>query len=273
MSFTYTADELKRSLQSDPLHGSKYSLVLKKMASLNHSFTVESLFARDFSGGHTGVRVSTGARTLPQALEWAQDGLREWAHGGIDINGNYFGLATREWAITQNGNSAKCCGSTVDFLYLFSGNCSKTLGAMMYNVKSTASKDLFDILCWAFANMWSVINPAAGAANLGAKINIDGSPGPPGLHPDYWDSLNNTHDQTHHFAFYFSVGAHIGSNIVALQPYLTVTKDIDLLGNITNAGDYNLGITSAKLGLKYSNAPGFKSAEIEAALLAPFPKD
>ena len=131
MAFTYTADELKRSLQSDPVHGSKYSFVLKKMASLNHPFTVESLFARDYSGGHNGVKVSTGAKNLPQALEWAQDGLREWAHGGIDINANYFGLTTREWAITQNSSTAKCCGSTADFLYLFSGNSSKSLGVMM----------------------------------------------------------------------------------------------------------------------------------------------
>lgn len=266
----YTADQLKQALRTDAAHGDKYKFVLAKMEKLGHKFKVEWLIGRDFSGNSAGVTVSTGADTLIEALEWAKDGLREWAHAGVDKNGNYFGLTVREWATSKKASTAVSCGSTVDFAFVFSGAASKSVGVSMYSVVSKIEKDLCDLVCWAFANMWSVLNPA-GAIGLGAKVNIEGHPGPPGLHRDYWDSLNRHHDQTHHFAFYFAVGAKVAASLEGMKAYLIVTKDWSVGGTILNAGDYYLALTSARLGAAFRKAPGLKGSAIEKALLTPSP--
>lgn len=275
MGATYTADELKRSLRMDAAHGDKYAFALNKMDSLGHTFTVENLLVSRFSGGSKGVVVSTGADTLIQAIEWAKDGMREWAAVGTEANGNYFGNTARSWADSQRASTAKACGSTLDFLFLFSGTSGPSISIKMYPALSTVVKDSCNLLTWVFANMWSVVNPA-GLLHMGAAVNIEGPKGggPPGLHKDYWDSVNGTNtDQSHHFAFYFAVGARFGSNLEALKPFLIATKDWSP-GNpstITNAGDYYLGLTAARLGSRYRASPGFHGNAIAQALLSESP--
>lgn len=270
----YTADDLKQALRKDAVHGDKYAFVLKKMDTLGHRFKVEWLIGRDFSGDSAGVTVSTGAGNLAEAVGWAKDGLREWAHDGMDKNGNYFGLTVREWAISKGASTAVSCGSTVDFAFVFSGASSKSAGVSMYALTSVIEKDLFDLVCWAFANMWSVRNPL-GASQLAAKVNIQGKEGggPPGLHRHYWDSRpDSSHtDQTHHFAFYFAVGAKVGAGLELLKPFLIVTGDWGTGGRILNAGDYYLGLTAARLGASFRQAPGLKGSAIATALLSPYP--
>lgn len=269
MGFIYTPQEIRREMESDPKHGAIFAFVLKEFDARGFSMGVQPLgIFTSWQASARGVTVDTGARDIATAARWAKNGLREWAYLGIQGTNTYFGEVARAWSKSQKASCTKCIGSTVDFLYLFSMSMadSGASGIGMYQISSSINRDLKGILLWVFVGWWDV----------GVVQGFDSTPvqtDQTDLHRDYHDSQPNHYDedQTHHFALYFYVGVKVGSDKFLLKPVLKRTHDIDDDGNITNEGDYYLGLTAARLGDDFDNRPRFVGAEITRALQQPSP--
>jgi hypothetical protein len=154
----------------------------------------------------------------------------------------------------------------------------------MYPLTSISlnSIDLFNLYCWIFNDEWQ---PIPGLNK--AKVDI---PSYTGLHPVFWDIKDfspmesffpvniprnemppkyvfNPHDQTHHFAAYFWLGAQpFGTSDPALYHALRFSGDIDMNGAVVNPGDVALGILAAKWGRHMRDHPGYIGESVEASL-------
>lgn len=148
----------------------------------------------------------------------------------------------------------------------------------MYEVSSIVSdNDLFNIYCWVFLGQWS---PPRGTT----QVNRNSARG---LNSIFWDSLGMghnesehpgrppgrgpvtdpcpLHDQTHHFAAYFYTGAHAGSNLGG-DPITLVTGDQNFRGQITNVGDYLLGLLAAQWGRRMKRHPDYIGERVARSL-------
>ncbi len=265
MAFIYTGDDLRKALASDPQHGAMWAFVVKEFDKRGFLLSVQGLgIFTSWKASATGVTVDTGASDIATAAKWAMNGLREWAYLGIKEPNTYFGEIARAWAVSQKASCTQCLGSTVDFLFLFSMEAadSGASGIGMYQISSSLERDLKGILLWVFVGWWDIPWVQGFDHTPVATDQTD-------LHPDYHDSQPGLYDQdqTHHFALYFYVGVKVGSSIWLLKPVLKRTHDIDEDGNIiTNAGDYYLGLTAARLGDDFDDRPRFIGAAITRAL-------
>jgi hypothetical protein len=269
MAFTYTPQDVRKELVSDPQHGAMFDFVLKEFDKRHFSLKVEGLgfFALKWKASASGIIIDSGAQDIRTAAAWARNGFREWAGLGIRDPNIYFAEIARAWAQSQATSCTQCLGSTVDFLFLFSSAATTAQTNRMYQISSSINRDLKGILLWVFVGWWEV----------GLSQGLDSTPvhaDQSDLHPDYHDSQPGLYDedQTHHFALYFYVGVKVGSSKVLLYPVLKRTHDIDDNGNIINAGDYYLGLTAARLGDDFDDHPRFIGAEIARALQNPSPE-
>jgi hypothetical protein len=145
MGFSYTPDDLKKWLRADPLHGPKWKFVLDKMSGLGHTLEIERLIGRDFNGTTSRAVVSTGARNQSEATQWAQDAIREWAgNGSTKFTSQYFLDIARAWAAEGpgKGHTARCLGSTLDFLTLLSSAGSNDSSFDMLPASSSVCNDV-----------------------------------------------------------------------------------------------------------------------------------
>jgi hypothetical protein len=267
--YTYTATDLRHELIRK--YGAKLDFLFSQFDKKRILFDVKaSRFIRFdgadsrrcaasswFGGDTRGVYLDEGAPDLATAADWALDALRVWAGRSKD-----FAEIGREWA--KNSPQCKCdapasIGTTIDWLYLFSGGSSSNRSSDMYPVYSHSDQiDLFNLYCWIFCNQWS---PMAGMPK--AMVNI---PSNTGLNRKYWDIGGANYDQTHHFAGYFWWGAHFGTNSILLKAALFATGEYSWTGKPTNPGDIELGIAAAKWGLSMKNHPGYIGKMVEADL-------
>ena len=269
MAFTYTPADLVTWLKADMSYDNTWPWVIDRLRNSGHKFTVEYLIGRDFDGGEKYASVSTGAKNQIEAVSWAKDAIREWAGSGIEAAGNYFPLIARDYAINGpgKGNTAKSLATTLDFLILMSKFGSTKSNNDMLETNAILGKDVPEIYCYIYANKYS---PSDKLRKTEAKVNIEGPKGggPPGLDPQYWDSVNGTHtDQTHHFAAYFCFGASHGFHKGELHTALSATDDWSIVHQkVTNQGDYDLGFVGAKWGASFKSKPRYIGSEVETAL-------
>ena len=272
MAITYTADDLKLWLKSDPQFSLYWRFVLDGMARLGHSLEVEYLIGRDFDGTIDHAYVSTGANSQSEAKQWAEDAIREWAGLGATSTSTYFTKLVRNWAMNGpgKGHTAKCIGTTLDFLTLLSAAGSKSSTFDMLSCSSAHKFDVPGTFCWVFADRYSPIDPSE-TTHPGVNIGGPASSkiGPPGLAEKYWDSFpgNEWTDQTHHFAGYFSFGANWGTATSVVHTALAATSDWSIREQkITNQGDYDLGFLAANWGSSWASKPRFIGKEVEKDL-------
>jgi hypothetical protein len=266
---TYTATDLRRELIRK--HGGKLYFLFSQFDKKGILFEVKAphfvrfdgansrrcAISSRFDGDTEGAYVDEGAPDLATATDWALDALRIWAGCSKD-----FAEIGREWA----KNSPECkyhmpafIGTTIDWLYLFSGDSSPSRPSDMYPVYSHSDQiDLFNLYCWIFFNRWS---PLAGMPK--AMVNI---PSNTGLNRKYWDIGGADYDQTHHFAGYFWWGAHFGTNSILLKAALFATGEYSWTGKPINPGDIELGIAAAKWGSYMKYNPGYIGKMVEADL-------
>ena len=167
--YTYTATDLRQELIQK--HGAKLKFLFSQFDKKKILFEVNPLrFIRlvstdireretssRFDGDTKGAYVDEGAPDLATATDWALDALRTWAGRSKD-----FAYIGREWA--KNGpeckyNAPASIGTTIDWLYLFSGGSSPSGSSDMYPVYSHSDQiDLFNLYCWIFCNRWSPIS-------------------------------------------------------------------------------------------------------------------
>lgn len=287
MAIDYTADDLVQWLKADPECGNAWGFIIERLQKLKHKFEVEYLIGRDFDGGLGKAYISTGANDRKQATEWAKDALREWAGSGVEGLGihntgvhtgsKYFSLMAREYANEGpgKGNTAKSIGTTLDFLTLLSKLGSKNGNSDMYPANASVGKDVPELLCFVYANMYSPtsqanvkLNPWASKDNHLAAIKGSYGSGPAGLNAQYYDSDDNEDDQTHHFAAYFCHGASHGMGLYKMHIALSASSDWSIREQkVLNQGDYDLGWVGAKWGVSFDKKPRFIGAEVEKALL------
>ena len=267
--YTYTATDLRRELIQK--HGAKLKFLFSQFDKKEILFEVNPLrFNRlvstdireretssRFDGDTKGAYVDEGAPDLATATDWALDALRIWAGRSKD-----FAEIGREWA--KNSPQCRCdapasIGTTIDLLYLFSGNSGSNRSSDMYPVYNHGYQiDLFDLCYWIFCNQWS---PMAGISK--AMVNI---PSNTGLNRKYWDIYGANYDQTHHFAGYFWWGAHFGTNSILLKAALFATGEYSWTGKPINPGDIELGIAAARWGSYMKKHPGYIGKIVEADL-------
>jgi hypothetical protein len=273
MSITYTVDDLKNWLNTDPKWGVQWTFVLNGMSRLGHNLEIEYLIGRNFDGTAYAAYVSTGADNQAQATEWAADAIREWAGIGSTSTSNYFAKLARLWATNGpgKGHTAKCLGSTLDFLTLLSEAGSNHKSSDMLSTKAVTDFDVPGVFCWVFANKFT---PVDFTIHTEPGVNIGGPEGtnigPPGLAKKYWDCYpgNEWTDQTHHFAGYFSLGANWGLDVHRLHTALAATGDWSIMKQeITNSGDYLLGIMAARWGDSWSKCPRYIGRVVEQELM------
>ena len=85
-----------------------------------------------------------------------------WANGGVEQSGNYFPLIARDYAINGpgKGNTAKSLGTTLDFLTLLSKFGSSRPNGRMLETNAVMGKDVPELFCFIYANMYSPISQA-----------------------------------------------------------------------------------------------------------------
>ncbi len=263
----YTASDLRAKLISR--HGRKLDFLFKEFDKRGFEFKVEDLWLRNFDGTSKGAYVKDNAPDLDTAAGWAMDALREWAGLGLSGSGNYFGEITREWASHGDGEKdvPACVGSTIDWAYLFSSNANGRLvaSADMYQVAGGNKPDLFNLICWVFADK---LDAVVGFAD--AKVN---KPSTLGLNKRWWDCdprlpvIPNDSDQTHHFAGYFWFGANVGTSTSLMRTALSGTTDWSIVHQkVINQGDYDLGFLGAQWGERMKDKPGFIGKAVESDL-------
>lgn len=244
--FKYTAADLVKWLKADASCGNAWGFIIDRLLNGKHKFEVEYLIGRNFDGEYQRAYVSTGAKTQLEATNWAKDALREWAGCGVDFGDNYFPLIAREYAINGpgGGNPAKSLGTTLDFLILLSKFGSSRPNNDMLETNAVAGKDVPEVYCFVYTNKYS---PSDFTRRTRAIVNIEGWPGPPGLHRMYWDSEEPWTDQSHHFAAFFCFGASHGFHEMKLHIALWRTGDWSITQQrVINQGDYDLGFVGAK---------------------------
>lgn len=276
MAIGYTGDVLKQWLRTDPKFGQEWNFILNKMAMLGYKLTVESLFGRNFDGTDTKAVVSTGAKTQLEATQWAADALREWAGKGCSLSKPYFMYVARQWAAEgpNSGHTARCLGSTLDFLTLISRVGSSSPSSDMLPGSAPVSVDVTNVFCWVFSDRISATHNKE--ITLGARV-VGRMPkdGVPGLNRRFWNTdgegnpdIESNDDQTHHFAGFFQFGATYGAGESRLHLALSNTGDWSILNQkILNKGDYDLGFAAARWGKSYSDNPRFIGKEVEAELI------
>src|SRR4051794_24664730 len=105
-----------------------------------------------------GAYVYELASDLATATDWALHSLRISAVRSKDFS---------EICLAWPNNRPQCrcdapasIGTTIDWLYLFSGSSSSNRSSGMYPVYNHGYQiDLFNLCCWIFCNQWS---PMAG---------------------------------------------------------------------------------------------------------------
>ncbi len=276
MAIKYTSDDLKQWLKSDPKFGQEWTFILNKMALMNHKIEVESLFGRSFDGTDSRAVVSTGANDKIQATQWAADAMREWAGNGCSLGKPYFMYLARQWANEGpgKGHTAKCLGSTIDFLTLISRFGANKATNDMLPASTSVSVDVTNVFCWIFSDRISATQNKE--ITFAAKIcgRGFGKDGPPGLNRKFWNTdgdgnpdADSDEDQTHHFAGFFQFGATYGAGESRLRMALSNTGDWSITEQkILNKGDYDLGFVAARYGNAYSKDPSFIGKAVEAEL-------
>lgn len=282
----YTAADIRGKLIDR--HGSKMKFLFEELDKRNIPFKVEKLIARSFDGSANQIRVGTDLADTGAASDVALDAIREFAGITLKDNGNTFGLITREWAKRGDGekNMPICVGSTVDWAFLFSRAASTRGNLQMYSVDSRFSANLFNLICWVFADLWQPVGAHPDSTVVCKSSDL-------GLHRRYWDKAfraqldkdevpdpndpthtPNSYDQTHHFAAYFWVGGVQGKNTVVLHAALRGTHDVEFIVDkrgftdvrVTNWGDYLLGFLGADWGYAMLKQPGLMGDKITADL-------
>ena len=287
---SYTKNDIYEELKR--VHHRKLEFLLQEFETSGSRFEITNLQAsvppRRYAGAEWGVQVDSGAGNVGQASRWALNALRQWAWAGVQPDRTYFAGITRKWASAMAEVPA-CLGSTIDWLYLFSKNASDDPQQRMYEVYTSVSeKDLFNVYCWVFLGQWT-----PGGTT---QVNRNSARG---LHPVFWDSLgmgHNTsehaawdralnesrtyrrppglgpvtdpcalHDQTHHFAAYFYMGARAGSDLGGDTTTL-FTGDQNVQGQIVNLGDYLLGLLAAQWGRRMKARPDYIGERVARSL-------
>jgi hypothetical protein len=271
---TYTVTEIKAQLSS--LYGSKIKFLLNLMG--GWGFTLEGasfLKSKTIPVNSKTIRIRDSAPSLAIAADWAMDSLREWAYWNSGPRGdasNWFGWATRRWAMEGDGrnNTAYSLGSTLDWLYLFSKATSTCPSKQMYPVLGNPGDnsdhpeiDLFALFCWAFADKWSAVD----TTRTHAKVNIQSTLG---LNILFQEPSGD--DQTHHFAGYFFFGARFGDGENWVLTALTRTGDAKLSGSppkiaITRPPDAYLGLLAAQWGADMASCPRYIGKEVSNSLI------
>lgn len=276
MAISYTSDDLKNWLRADPRFGREWTFILNKMAMIGCKVAVESLIGRNFDGTDNQAIVSTGAKDPLEAAQWAADAMREWAGRGCSLSKPYFMYIARQWAIEGpgRGHTAKCLGSTLDFLTMISRVGSRNPSYDMLPGSSAASVDVTNVFCWVFSDRIDATHNKE--IIFSAKIygRGFGKDGVPGLNRKFWNTdgdgkpdSDSDEDQTHHFAGFFQFGATYGAGETRLHLALSNTGDWSIIDQkILNKGDYDLGFVAARYGNAYSKAPGFIGKAVEAEL-------
>jgi hypothetical protein len=276
MAINYTSDDLKYWLRADPKFGQEWTFILNKMTMIGCKVAVESLFGRNFDGTDNQAIVSTGAKDRFEAVQWAADAMREWAGLGCSLSKPYFMYIARQWANEgpSRGHTAKCLGSTLDFLTMISRVASRSPSSDMLPGSAAAFVDVTNVFCWVFSDR---INATQNKEIIfGAKIcgRGFGKDGAPGLNRKFWNTdgdgnldSDSDEDQTHHFAGFFQFGATYGAGESRLHVALSNTGDWSIIDQkILNKGDYDLAFVAARYGNAYSKAPGFIGKAVEAEL-------
>lgn len=276
MAINYTSDDLKQWLRTDPKFSQEWTFILNKMSMIGHKVAVESLIGRNFDGTDSRAIVKTGANNRLEAAQWAADAMREWAGNGCSLSKPYFMYIARQWAIEGpgRGHTAKCLGSTLDFLTMISRVGSSSQSSDMLHGSASVSVDVTNVFCWVFSDRINAVQNKE--ITFGAKISGRGfgKDGPPGLNRKFWNTdgngnpdIDSDEDQTHHFAGFFQFGATYGAGESRLRVALSNTGDWSIIDQkILNKGDYDLGFVAARYGNAYSKNPGFIGKAVEAEL-------
>ncbi|MFO1066664.1 MAG: hypothetical protein U0892_22620 [Pirellulales bacterium] len=271
MTFIYTGRDIRTALESEPDHGAKYAFALKEFDQRGFTFGVQDtgFFGGKYEVSDHGITIDVGAGDLSTAVQWAKNALREWAGGGVSAK-TYFAETARAWAIDKKGSFPNCMGSTVDFLYLFSGASASSSDRTMkmyginMGMEEVGMLDVARIYLWVFVNWWTPFGQT--------QDHIMVHPALSDLHSDYIDSLNSIADQSHHYAFYFWVGVNFGAGELVMSKFLEKTHDLDeKWKKILNKGDYYLGYLAARHGQSLKKNDRFMGAQIESELKSPFP--
>jgi hypothetical protein len=286
---SYTKNDIYGELKR--VHHRKLEFLLQEFDTSGFRFEITNLqgglWPQRYAGAEWGVQVHSGAGNVGQAARWALNALREWAWAGVQPGRNYFAGITRKWA-SAIAEVPACLGSTIDWLYLFSKNVSDDPQERMYEVHTTSDRDLFNVYCWVFLGQWT-----PGGTT---QVNRNSARG---LHSLFWDgfgmdhntsehaawkqALNESrryrrppglgpvtdpcalHDQTHHFAAYFYMGANAGSNLGGDTTAL-FTGDQNARGQILNVGDYLLGLLAAQWGRRMRVRPDYIGERVARSL-------